>query len=126
MNINCNDRERIFLDGTADEWAALEAHAGACRACREELAAWRNLSVAASEMHEEWDSPALWPRIERALAAQRASARTSWWDRLLGSWNLTSPQWQIAAAALVLIAITGTAVWSLRIEAWEIPLPGIF
>ena len=111
MNINCNDRERIFLDGTADEWAALEAHAVACRGCREELSAWRNLSVAATEMHEQWDSPALWPRIERALAAQAASARISWWDRLLGSWNLTSLQWQTAAAALVLIAITGTAVW---------------
>src|ERR1043166_3070245 len=96
MNITCNDRERIFLDGTPEEWAALEAHATNCSTCREELAAWKSLSVAASELHEEWDSPSLWPRIERALAEQSASAKTSWWERLLGSWNLTSLEWQTA------------------------------
>jgi hypothetical protein len=111
MNITCNDRERIFLDGTPEEWAALEAHAGNCAACREQVAAWKNLSVAASEMHEEWDSPALWPRIERALA-EPAAAKTAWWERLLGGWNLTSLKWQTAAAAaLLLVLLTGTAVW---------------
>ena len=111
MKIACNDRERIFLDGTAEEWAALEAHTVTCVACREEVGAWKNLSVAASELHEDWDSPALWPQIERALAEQSASAKTSWWKRLLRSWNLTSLQWQTAAAALLLVAITGTVVW---------------
>src|SRR5215510_13366488 len=105
MNITCNDRERIFLDGTADEWAALEVHAANCAACSDEVAAWKKLSFAASEMHEEWNSPALWPRIERALAEQSASAKVPWWRRLLGSLNLTSLQWQTAAAALVLFAI---------------------
>jgi hypothetical protein len=111
MNITCNDRERIFLDGTPEEWAALEAHAASCAECREEVAAWKNLSVSASEMHEEWNSPALWPRIERALAEQSASAKTSWFDRLLGSWNLTSLQWQTAAAALVLVLLSASAIW---------------
>jgi hypothetical protein len=111
MNITCNDRERIFLDGTPEEWAALETHASKCPACREEVDAWKNLSIAASEMHEEWVSPALWPRIERALAEQSASAKIFWWERLLGSWNLTSLQWQTAAAALLLIVVTGAAVW---------------
>jgi len=111
MNITCNDRERIFLDGTPEEWAALEAHASNCTACREEVAAWKNLSVAATELHEEWDSPYLWPRIERVLAEQSAVGKTSWWQRLLGSWNLTSLEWQTAAAALLLLLLTGTAVW---------------
>jgi hypothetical protein len=111
MNITCNDRERIFLDGTPEEWAALEMHAETCGACREEVDAWKNLSVAASGMHEEWDSPGLWPRIERALAEKSASARASWLDRLLGGWNLTSLQWQTAAAALILLVVTGTAAW---------------
>src|SRR5215475_12574503 len=111
MNITCNDRERIFLDGTAEEWAALEAHANNCAECRDEVTAWKNLSVAASEMHEEWSSPALWPRIERALAEQAASTKTSWWDRLLGSWNLTSLQWQTAAAALLLLLLSASAIW---------------
>jgi anti-sigma factor RsiW len=111
MNITCNDRERIFLDGTPEQWAALEAHASNCTACREEVAAWKNLSLAASELHEEWDSPYLWARIERGLAEQSAAGKTSWWQRLLGSWNLTSLKWQTAAAALLLVLLTGTAVW---------------
>jgi hypothetical protein len=111
MNIACNDRERIFLDGTAEEWAALEAHAVTCVACREEMNAWKNLSVAASELHKEWDSPTLWPRIERSLAKQTPAVKSSWWERLQGSWNLTSLQWQTAAAALLLVLLTGTAGW---------------
>jgi hypothetical protein len=113
MNIACNDRERVFLDGTPEEWAALESHASTCLACRDEVNAWKNLSVAASEMHEEWHSPALWPRIEQALAKHSPSNKTSWWERLLGSWNLSSLEWQTAAAAMVLVVLTGSAVWFL-------------
>ena len=43
-----------------------------CAACAEELRAWKNLSIAASELHHDWDSPALWPRIEQALSQQQA------------------------------------------------------
>lgn len=111
MNITCNDRERIFLDGTVEEWAALEVHAKVCATCREEVNAWKSLSTTASEMKEEWTSPALWPRIERALADHSASSKVSWWERLLGSWNLTSLQWQTAAATLVLVLISGSAIW---------------
>jgi len=89
MNIKCNDRERIFLDGTPQEWAALEDHCGDCAACAEELRAWKNLSIAASELHHHWDSPALWPRIEQALSQQPgATSKQSRWQRLFGSWNL--------------------------------------
>lgn len=111
MNLNCNDRERIFLDGTPEEWAALEAHAATCSACKHEVEAWKNLSTAASELHQEWDSPALWPRIEQALEQQATAAKSSWWGRLLGNWNLTSLQWQTAAATLVLVAVTASAMW---------------
>jgi hypothetical protein len=113
MNIVCNERERIFLDGTPEEWAALEVHAAACTACREELIAWKSLSVAAGDLHQEWDSPALWPRIERALAEQSVSSHPSWWKRLFGSWNLSSLRWQTAAATLLLVALTGSVVWVL-------------
>jgi len=111
MNLSCNDRERIFLDGTEEEWAALEVHAATCVACREEMNAWKNLSVAASELHEEWDSPTLWPRIERALAKQSTSSQSSWWGRFLSGWNVSALQWQTAAASLVLVALTSSAVW---------------
>ncbi len=110
MNISCNDRERIFLDGTPEEWMALESHAATCAACGEELRSWKNLSVAAADLHHEWDSPALWPRIAEALS-QAARPKNSGWRRLSGSWNFWMLQWQVAVAALLLVALTGAAVW---------------
>jgi len=68
--VTCNDRNRIFEDGTPGEWAALEAHATGCPACTEELRAWKALSVAAQELRNYSESPALWTRIERALAVE--------------------------------------------------------
>jgi hypothetical protein len=114
MTISCNDRERIFLDGTAEEWAALERHSTDCAACAEELRAWKNLSLAASELHREWDSPALWPRIEAAIEQQSRAGKASGWQRFFGSWNSGALQWQTAVAALLLIALTTSAVWFLR------------
>jgi hypothetical protein len=114
MDISCNDRERIFLDGTPEEWAALESHSMNCAGCAEELRTWKNLLSAASELHQEWDSPSLWPRIEAALEQQTSAAKDSRWQRFFGSWNLGLPQWQTAAAALLLIALTTSAAWFLR------------
>jgi hypothetical protein len=113
MDISCNDRQRIFLDGSREQWAALESHAADCPSCGEELRAWKNLSVAASDLRQQWDSPSLWPRIEQALSQHRA--KSSWWGRILGTWNCGSLEWQIAAAALLLIALTGSSIWFLTI-----------
>ena len=114
MNISCNDRGRILLDGSPEEWAGLENHSMNCAGCAEQLRVWKNLSSAASELHQEWDSPALWPRIEQALAQQSVATKNSGWQRFLGSWNLGSLQWQTAVAALLLITLTTSAVWFLR------------
>ena len=111
MNMDCNDRERIFLDGSSEEWAALEAHAATCAQCREELGAWRQLSAAAQDLHEQWDSPSLWPRIEQALGRRSPRSPWSWWERWSGSLNWRSLGWQTVAAGLLLCALTGAAVW---------------
>ena len=110
MNVTCSDREWIFLDGTPEEWAALEAHAAACATCGEEIRGWKSLSVAASDLHQEWDSTALWPRIEEALK-QRSPSNDSWLHRVFGWWNLRPVEWQVAAAALLLVALSGSAIW---------------
>jgi len=116
MNITCQERDRIFLDGTPEEWAALELHAEACRECGEELHAWKNLSIAAKEMREEPDSPQLWSRIEASLN-QHASQKKprSIWQRLW-NWTPLSVGWQTAlAAAMVLaLAISGGYLWTHR------------
>ena len=109
MNIDCNDRERIFLDGSSEEWAALEAHAATCAPCRQELEAWNQLSVAARELDEPWDSPSLWPRIEEALRSHSPRPGWSWWNRRSSGW-WGSLAWQTVAAGLLLCALTAAAL----------------
>jgi hypothetical protein len=112
MNANCNDRDRIFEDGTPAEWAALEAHAAACPLCSEEVRAWKSLSVAAKELRDYPDSPSFWPRIERALAeeaarnAQRAERKS--WFSLLPS---ISPAWQTVLAGALVLVLTISGGW---------------
>ncbi len=86
MQITCKDRERIFLDGSAGRvGSGLELHAASCAECAEEVRAWKALSAAAEELRDYQESPALWPRIETALAqqAEQSVIRKSWLRRLL-------------------------------------------
>jgi len=114
MNVNCNDGDRIFEDGTPSEWAALEAHAGSCPNCAAELSAWRSLSLAASELRDYSASPTLWPRIRQSLAEQAtvAGQRTRWnWRLLLPNLSLA---WQAAAAVALVLLLVLSAGWLLR------------
>lgn len=106
MNITCKDRDRILEDGTAEEWAALEGHAASCAACAEELRSWKALSTAAQELRDYSDSPALWPRIEQALAGNTATGKRSRWQRWLSLGSGISLGWQIAAAAACVLILT--------------------
>jgi hypothetical protein len=112
MNATCNNRDRIFEDSTAAEWAALEAHAAVCPLCAEEVRAWKSLSVAAKELRDYSDSPSFWPRIERALAEEAArkalrAERNSWFSFPPSF----SPAWQTALAGAFLLVLTISAVW---------------
>jgi hypothetical protein len=112
MNIGCEDRDRIFEDGTPSEWTALEAHSANCAACAEELHGWKALSVAAKELHDYSDSPLLWSRIARALTEQAAArkpraGREGWWSYLLGF----SLGWQTVAAAALVLILTVSGGW---------------
>jgi hypothetical protein len=112
MNITCEDRDRIFEDGTPVEWAALEAHGANCATCAEELRAWKAISAAAKEMRDYSDSPSLWPRIEQALAAETAAKthRAQRWSWLSLGFGL-SLGWQTAAAAALILILTASAGW---------------
>ncbi|HEY6265897.1 MAG TPA: hypothetical protein VIW93_13935 [Candidatus Acidoferrum sp.] len=112
MNLTCSDCERIFEDGTPAEWAAMEAHAAGCPACAEELRAWKLLSVAAQELREYTESPALWLRIKRALAEEdarksRRAERRGWFSFLQN----IPVGWQTAAASALILALTISAGW---------------
>jgi hypothetical protein len=112
MNIRCEDRDRIFEDGTPAEWAALEAHSANCLLCAEELRGWKALSIAAKELRDYSDSPSLWPRIEQALAAEVAIKKhpTKRWSWLSLGFGL-SLGWQTAAAAALVVLLTISAGW---------------
>ncbi|HXJ03818.1 MAG TPA: hypothetical protein VNH65_01880 [Candidatus Acidoferrum sp.] len=112
MNIRCEDRERIFEDGTPAEWAALEAHSASCPVCAEELRAWKSLSTAAQELRDYSDTPSLWPRIERALVELEASrkireVRWGW----LSFGRPFSLGLQTAAAGALVLLLTVSAGW---------------
>lgn len=117
MNISCHDRERIFLDGSAEEWAALEQHAAACSACAEEIRAWNTLSTTAQEMRDYREDPALWAKIENSLKEQeqRTPARRGFREKF-GFWRGIPLGWQAAlAGALVLaLALSGVYVFTHR------------
>lgn len=115
MKAGCKDRDRIFEDGSAAEWAALEAHAATCAACAEEIRSWKALSVAAAELRDPTDSPALWPRIHQALVEQGAAIgarRGGWsWRSLFANFSVSR---QTAAAAAFVIVLMVSAGWFLR------------
>jgi len=117
MNMACADRERIFLDGTAEEWVALEAHAALCEECGKEVRAWKSLSAAVEELREYRHSPELWQRIATSLREEtgKQRAKEPLWIRV-AIWRNIPAGWQAAlvgAMALVL-AISGVYVTTHR------------
>src|SRR6266852_6540915 len=112
MNVTCSDRDRIFEDGTAAEWEALETHAASCAQCAEEVRAWKSLSTTAQELQDCSPSPWLWPRIERALAEEEARkaqhpVRRDW----LSFFPVLSLGWQTALAGAFALILTISASW---------------
>ena len=114
--VNCNDRDRIFENGSPAEWTALELHAAACPACAVEISAWKSLSAATAELRDYSDSPSLWPRIQRSLIEQAATAQhpkssQSWnwsWESLRQSFAVS---WQTAAAAAIVLVLMASGGW---------------
>ena len=112
MNVTCKDRERVFENGTAAEWAALEAHAAGCSGCAEEVRAWKSLSVSAKELQNYSAGPELWMRIERALIAEdgrkaQRAERNRWFSFL----PAISVGWQTALAGAFVLILTVSVSW---------------
>jgi hypothetical protein len=115
MNLTCRDRERIFLDGTPAEWAALEGHAVGCPVCAEEIRAWKALSTAAGELRDYREDLQLWAKIEGSLQKNEArrGARQGFWEKL-GFHDGLSLGWQTALAGALVVALTITGVFLYR------------
>lgn len=116
MNISCEDRERIFLDGSAEEWAALEQHAAACPGCAAELHAWKALSETAAEMRDYREDAALWAKIESSLKEEQGKAAESGFWGKIRFWREIPLGWQtaLASALALVLALSGVYVASHR------------
>jgi hypothetical protein len=115
MNLTCGDRERIFLDGSAEEWAALKQHAVDCPVCAKEIRAWKLLSTAAAELRDYREDLPLWARIETSLkdsGGQRA-ARQGFWENLDVLRRLTSG-WQTALVGALVVVLTLSGIYMFR------------
>jgi anti-sigma factor RsiW len=115
MNLSCNDHDRVFLDGSAEEWAALEEHAANCPACAEEVRAWKALSQAAEELRYYREDLALWSKIEASLYENEAkSARVpGFWDKL-GFGGSGALGWRTALAGALVVAFAVAGVYVIR------------
>ena len=98
------DRLSDYLDDELEpaERSALEQHLATCEGCRDTLAALRQVIARASELPPLVPASDLWPGIEQRVQAIRPVRRT-----------VTFSFGQLAAAAMVLIALSGGVAWML-------------
>lgn len=80
MNTRCEQIDDLLLEGDALSMQTAARHAESCAACMEKLTEWNEISATARDLHATWQSDLLWPRIERAL---RAEKRSSWRPQFL-------------------------------------------
>ncbi|HTX38213.1 MAG TPA: hypothetical protein VME43_24455 [Bryobacteraceae bacterium] len=100
MIFQCQDLDRALA--TPELLPDAREHARDCPRCAEQLFLWAEISRLAPQLHEEWDSPTLWPRIQEALAA----APKSRLPRAASFWR-----WPLAAAALLTLAWALSNPW---------------
>ena len=100
MILECGDLERALR--TPELMPDMRAHAEQCAACSAELHLWSEISRIAPALHEEWESPFLWQRIQANLAAEPVR-RTVPWRNLL--------RWALAPAAVLVLAVAMLQPW---------------
>ncbi len=104
MKFECGDLDRALEHGQLMPEA--REHIKYCQSCRKEYRLWTEISNTARELHEEWDTPSLWPSIRETLSHQiRPRPERPWW----GNRKI----WTIAAgfAICVALAILFTGPW---------------
>jgi hypothetical protein len=94
MKFECGDLDRAMAN--SDMLPEAREHFKTCAACRREYRLWNEISTTARELHEEWDTPALWPAIRETIEAER-KPEVLWWKQ----WKT----WAIAAAFAIAVAV---------------------
>lgn len=92
MKFECGDLERALA--ISELMPEAREHLKTCAACRREYRVWNDISAAAKELHQDWDTPALWPTIRKAIEAEpKPRPKPVWWKE--------SKTWAAAAAVLI-------------------------
>jgi hypothetical protein len=92
MKFECGDLERALA--ISELMPEAREHLKTCAACRREYRVWNDISAAAKELHQEWDTPTLWPMIRKAVEAEpKPRPKPVWWKE----WKI----WAVAAAVLI-------------------------
>ena len=90
MNIQCKQLDDLLLEGDAFSMQVAARHAEGCPECLARLTEWSEISDTAKSMKAEWNSDLLWPRIERALRAEKHDSFRSQWLRIAAAVMLTA------------------------------------
>ena len=116
MNDRWMERLSEYLDGelSATDRAALETHLETCDDCSAVLSDLRGVVDRARMAEDYTPRRDLWPGIARRIGATPAAS-----PRIGRRWSFSLPQ--LAAAAIVLMTLSGSAVWLLQSSA---QLPG--
>ncbi len=112
MKFECGDLERALAISELMPKAA--EHLKTCPACRQEYRLWMEISSAAKGLREEWESPALWPKIGKALEAE-PKPPLPWWRE---------PKLWAIAAALTLALLLPLRLWQLYVKPPPTQSPG--
>ncbi|HEY3938831.1 MAG TPA: hypothetical protein VGL97_15465 [Bryobacteraceae bacterium] len=94
MKFECGDLERALA--VPELMPEAREHLKSCAACRREYRLWNEISATAKELHEDWESPEIWPNIRKVMEAERKVAPV-WWKE----WKT----WAIAAAILMAVLL---------------------
>jgi hypothetical protein len=94
MKFECGDLERALAN--SDLFPEAREHIKACAVCRREYRLWNDISTTARGLHEEWETPELWPAIRETLQAEQKPV-TLWWKQ----WKT----WSLAAVLAIALAV---------------------
>ena len=96
MKFECGDLERAFEN--AQLMPDAREHLKHCAACRKEYRLWNEISSSARELHEEWESPQLWPAIRDGIGKLPA-------PQVKGAWWASQKTWMVTAGIAVASAL---------------------
>ena len=100
MKFECGDLDRALAN--PDLMTEAREHLRHCAACRNEYRVWNEISTTGQQLHHEWDSPELWPRIRRRMEQERTVRK-----RPGKPWNA----WMFAAAAAAIVTVVALLWW---------------